>query len=137
MVIGIWGVVVMHAKENENAENRENVEQEVSSNVLTSDNNVAVYKLFPTQNMWTFIKLNTRTGQMWQVQYDVNGDNRGEYDLNEVSLAAKEKEVNGRFTLYPTQNIYNFILLDQINGQMWQIQWSIDDEKRGIVSMIR
>lgn len=25
------------------------------------------FKLFPTQNMWTFIKLDTQTGQMWQV----------------------------------------------------------------------
>ena len=24
-----------------------------------------IYKLFPTQNYWTFIKLNTRNGRMW------------------------------------------------------------------------
>lgn len=29
------------------------------------------YKLFPTQNMWTFIKLDTQTGQMWQLQYSI------------------------------------------------------------------
>lgn len=39
-------------------------------------NEVAAYKLFPTQNMWTFIKLNTRNGRMWQVQFDIEGDNR-------------------------------------------------------------
>ena len=76
--------------------------------------NIVVYKLFPTQNMWTFIKLNTRNGQMWQVQYDTKGDNRIETFLNLSPLVSKEKEINGRFTLYPTQNIYNFILLDQM-----------------------
>ena len=41
------------------------------------------FKLFPTQNMWTFIKLDTQTGQMWQVQYSVKDDKgRFEYDLN-------------------------------------------------------
>lgn len=64
------------------------------------------YRLFPTQNMWTFIKLNTRNGQMWQVQFDVEGDNRFETYLNILPLVDKEKEVDDRFTLYPTQNIW-------------------------------
>ena len=29
----------------------------------------ARYKLYPTQNMWTFLKLDTETGRIWQVQY--------------------------------------------------------------------
>jgi len=70
---------------------------------------------------------------MWQVQYDINGDNRGEFYLNVLPLVSKEKEINGRFTLYPTQNIYNFILLDQIDGKMWQTQWSTTLENRGII----
>jgi hypothetical protein len=106
---------------------------QVNSNLVTSLDNVVVYRLFPTENMWTFIKLNTRNGQMWQVQYDVQGDNRGEVSLSSISLASKANETNSRFTLYPTQNMWTFILLDQINGQMWQVQWSMDAEKRGIV----
>ncbi|MEI6662551.1 MAG: hypothetical protein WCL01_10525 [Comamonadaceae bacterium] len=35
----------------------------------------------------------------------------------------------GRFTLYPTRNMYNFILLDQDVGRTWQIQWSTDKEQ--------
>ncbi len=31
------------------------------------------YQLFPTENMWTFLKLNTVTGQIWQVQYSIDG----------------------------------------------------------------
>ena len=83
--------------------------------------------------MWPFIKLNTRNGEMWQVQYDIEGDDRFETDLNFIPLVAKEEEVNDRFTLYSTQNIYNFILLDQLDGRMWQVQWSIEPEYRAIV----
>ena len=38
---------------------------------------------------------------------------------------------NGRFFLYPTVNNLNFILLDQIDGRTWQVQWNIDKDKRG------
>lgn len=91
------------------------------------------YRLYPTQNMWTFIKLNTRNGKMWQIQFDVEENNRFETYLNILPLVAKEKEVNDRFTLYPTQNMWTFILLDQYNGKTWQVQWSIEPENRGIV----
>lgn len=90
------------------------------------------YRLFPTQNNWTFIKLNTRNGQMWQVQFDVEGDNRFETYLSILPLVDKEKEVDDRFTLYPTQNIWTFILIDQHDGRTWQVQWSMEPEYRGI-----
>ena len=73
--------------------------------------NAVAYRLFPTQNMWTFIKLNTRNGKMWQVQYDTKANNRHETYLNFESLVTTENEGNDRFTLYPTQNIYTFIIL--------------------------
>ena len=92
-----------------------------------------VYRLFPTDNMWTFIKLNTRNGQMWQVQYSLKMENRFETFLNAFPLIAEDYEENGRFTLYPTQNTYNFILVDQIDGRLWQTQWSIKPENRGVM----
>lgn len=94
-----------------------------------------VFKLYPTENMWTFIKLNTRTGQVWQVQYDINGEDRFESYVNSTSLVTPEEERNGKFELYPTQNMYNFILLDQISGKMWQVQWSLKHENRGIMTI--
>lgn len=95
---------------------------------------IDVYQLFPTNNMWTFIKLNTRNGQMWQVQFSVNGE-RSVIDLNSISLVLSEEEKNGRFNLYPTENIWTFILLDQIDGRTWQVQWSNEAEKRGLMSI--
>src|SRR5690348_2108046 len=73
----------------------------------TPGNGAATYRLFPTQNMWNFIKLNTRTGQMWQVQFDIQGNNRSVIVLSSIFLVGKDGEADGRFTLYPAQNTYN------------------------------
>ena len=102
-----------------------------SANIQNAENSIKTYRLFPTDNMWTFIKLNTRNGQMWQVQYSME-DNRFESALSLIQLVEKNKEVDNRFTLYKTQNTWTFILLDQIDGRTWQVQWSIDYDKRGI-----
>lgn len=97
----------------------------------------ARYKLYPTQNMWNFIKLDTQTGKMWMVQFSVEDSNdRFVYDLNPLYLYFNDDMVNGRFELYPTQNSWNFILLDQIDGRTWQVQWSFDKDKRGIVPIM-
>lgn len=95
--------------------------------------NFATYRLFPTQNVWTFIKLNTRNGQMWQVQYSMKSVNRFVTDLSSEPLVPKDKEADDRFTLYPTQNMYTFILLDQIDGRTWQVQWSTETHDRVII----
>ncbi len=93
----------------------------------------AVYKLFPTSNMWTFLKLDTRNGRVWQVQFSVKGsDYRFETPLSTTYRVEITKEKNGRFTLYPTTNIYNFILLDQIDGRTWQVQWGTEYKDRGV-----
>lgn len=94
----------------------------------------AVYKLFPTNNMWTFLKLDTRNGRIWQVQLSVKGDDyRFESPLTLLKLADEAQEKNGRFTLYPTSNFYTFILLDQIDGRTWQVQWASEPKDRGIM----
>lgn len=99
---------------------------------IEEDKNV-IYKLFPTQNIWTFIKLDTRNGKMWQVHFTVEEDgNEGEVVLNSLPLVDADKETNGRFTLYATENIYNFILLDQIDGHVFQVQWSMEEKYRGV-----
>ena len=75
---------------------------------------------------------------MWQVHFSVENDtNTGELILNSLPLVDKEMEINGRFTLYPTENMYNFLLLDQISGLVVQVQWSLEVTKRGIVSVIK
>src|SRR5690606_39776486 len=95
-----------------------------------STDSTVVYRLFATNNTYNFIKLDTRNGKMWQVQWSTKGsDYRFETTLSDISRVDKEEEKNGRFFLYPTTNIYNFILLDQIDGRAWQVQWGKEGER--------
>ena len=88
----------------------------------------ATYRLFPTTNMWIFIKLNTADGRMWLVQYSTKSGNQLEIPLSRIERAEESEKKDGRFTLYATQNMYNFILLDQIDGRVWQVQWSTEGD---------
>ncbi len=95
-----------------------------------STDSAITFRLFATRNMYTFIKLNTRNGQMWQVQWSTKGsDYRFETTLSNIPRVIKDEERNGRFFLYPTTNIYNFILLDQIDGRTWQVQWGKEGDR--------
>ena len=91
-----------------------------------------IYKLYPTRNMWNFLKLDTRNGKISIVQFSVEDrEKQFEYSLSDVALVANESP--GRFVLQTTENLYNFLLLDQITGQTYQVQWSFDAEKRFVI----
>lgn len=100
----------------------------------TATNN---FVLYPTTNVYTFLKLDTRNGKIWQVQYAMD-ENEFEVVLNDKPLVYTEKA--GQFTLYPTTNNWTFLLLDTVNGDVWHVQWSQDASNRGIIpikSLIR
>ena len=86
-----------------------------------SQNPNATYRLFRTQNIYTLLKLDTRSGLIWQVQWG-DEDARFTMPINAKALVADGKP--GRFTLYPTKNVFTFVLLDQETGQTWHVQWS-------------
>jgi hypothetical protein len=88
------------------------------------------FKLYPTENIYNFLKLDTRDGTITQVQWSLEFDTRFEYSLSDVPLVEGNERVVNRFALYPTQNSYTFVLLDQISGQTWQVQWSTNRSER-------
>ena len=107
-------------------------ESNTKSTVASPDDNVN-FRLFQTNNRWTFLKLDTRNGVITHVQYSTeNRSEMIEYSLNSLPLVEEVDAKPGRFFLYPTENTYNFIRLDQIDGRVWQVQWSIDADSRGI-----
>lgn len=61
---------------------------------------------------------------------DKCGKFNGIQALSDISLVDKGEEKNGRFFLYPTTNIFNFILLDQIDGRMWQVSWGREKDRK-------
>lgn len=99
------------------------------------------YELYPTDNMWTFLELDTCFGIIKQVQYTVKDDDNYRFktyissaDLREDGSSwYKDKIIPGRFALYKTQNMYNFILLDKVDGRTWQVQWGMDTKDRQII----
>lgn len=97
--------------------------------VAPTTNAVNNYLLYPTTNIYTFLKLDTRNGKIWQVQYSMD-DNEFEVVLNSRELVTAGKP--GQFALYPTTNNWTFLLLDTINGDVWHVQWSQEADNRGI-----
>lgn len=93
------------------------------------------FQLVPTENYWTFIKLDTRNGKMWQVPFTESKDGcRGELILHSRSIVwSEDEEISGSFTLHPTKNMYNFILFDQMDDRTYQVQWNNDEEKRFVL----
>jgi len=92
------------------------------------------FKMYQTENIYNLLKLDTWSGRIWQVQWgdteerieviinyqDLRGWPTGKDD--DYEYAAKNR--NGRFEMYPTKNMYTFILLDTYSGKTYQVQWS-------------
>lgn len=100
-----------------------------ASNIINPN---ASYEIYKTENFFHLLKLNTRNGCITQIQIGVGDTLPSEDSINATPLVPIEEQQNGRFALYPTGNIYNFVLLDQISGKIWQVQWHTDPKSRTI-----
>lgn len=101
--------------------------------IYFSPDSDVTYRLFKTQNMHIFIKLNTSDGTMKLVQYSTESiDDMLEVSLSDTKLATGNDVKNGRFYLYPNDNFFTFLLLDQVDGRVWQVQWSTDPKDFGV-----
>lgn len=98
----------------------------------------ALYELYPTTNIYNFLKLNTKTGVITKIQFAINNDAaRFESNINPEPIVSAESSYEGRFKLQPTTNIYNFLLLDQSTGRVWQVQWGLEQKNCGIIAEIK
>lgn len=90
------------------------------------------YKLYPTQNMWTFLELDTYFGVISKVQWTLDTKKHERFTRRIGSVNSLDEPHDnyypGRYELYPTTNIYNFLLLDSRTGNCWQVQWGISGE---------
>ena len=90
------------------------------------------YKLYQTENIYTLLQLDTKTGMIEQVQWSLESKNEGSVSINSDDLTYGYGYGSGSFELYPTKNMYQFILLDKTNGKKWHVQWGMEDSKRWI-----
>ena len=119
--------------ENKKVEEKiDSIEKTINKIAQNTSNTEPIFKLYPTRNMWNFLKLDTRNGKIFIVQFSVEDDTKQfEYELS--NKAQINNTTPGRFILQPTENIYNFIMLDQVSGQTYQVQWSFDEDKRFVI----
>jgi len=81
--------------------------------------------------------LDSSTGRIWQVHFAVSDSSfAGRLTLNEEAFAPPEAAHVGRFTLQETQNVFTFLLLDQDDGRVWQVQWSNEKDQRGVLRQL-
>lgn len=90
------------------------------------------YKLYQTENIYTLLQLDTKTGMIEQVQWSLDSDNEGSVSINSDDLTYGLGYGSGSFELYPTKNMYQFILINKTTGQKWHVQWGMESSKRWI-----
>ena len=90
------------------------------------------YKLYPTENIYTFLLLDTKTGMIDKIQWNLDTKKEFTVSINREDLTYGYGYGSGSFELYPTQNMYQFILLDKTSGKTWHVQWGMDEKERWI-----
>lgn len=76
------------------------------------------YKLYQTENIHNQLRLNTKTGEVYQIQDD------GQKFLVHKPTTP-DNEISNRYMLHKTENMWTFILLDKFSGKLWQCQYSV------------
>ena len=87
------------------------------------------YKLYGTENMYTLLELDTKTGKIKQVQWSLDSDSEGTFTINNDDLSYGYGYGSGSFELYPTKNMYQFVLIDKTDGRKWHVQWGTGGDK--------
>jgi hypothetical protein len=96
----------------------------------------ARYRIYRTDNFWNQLLLDTQTGKLWQISYGIESESlKAKIPINVVPFATGKNAIIGRFTLYPTDNMWNFLLLDQIDGRVWQCQFGTSADARMITPL--
>ena len=79
------------------------------------------FRLYQSDNIHNQLRLDTRSGEVYQVQDD------GQKFLVRPATTSTGKAA-GRYALYKTQNVWTYILLDTFSGKLWQCQFSVQGD---------
>ncbi|MFL1012269.1 hypothetical protein [Flavisericum labens] len=120
----------------------DSIKKEKAKQGVKDKKNFGKFKLYPTNNMYNFIKLDTSSGEITIVQWSLDSKKRFEYGyINTAYLDLLDREgidfswndyerPIGRFVLQPTTNNWTFILLDTFKGTTYQVQWGFEANER-------
>lgn len=87
------------------------------------------YRMYKTENVYNLLRLDTKTGMITQVQWSLDEKKEGTFEINSLDLSFGVGYGSNSFELIPTNNMYQFILLDKTDGRMWHVQWGTEGEK--------
>jgi hypothetical protein len=79
------------------------------------------YKFYQTDNIHNQLRLNVKSGEVYQIQDD------GQKFLVHVADTSDIKN-DDQYALYKTKNMWTYILLDKCTGRLWQCQYSTEIE---------
>ena len=88
------------------------------------------FKLYATENIYNFLLLDTETGKIDIVQWSLDDGKEGSATINDKDLSLDTG--CGTFELYPTKNLYQFLLLDKVTGRKRHVQWGFKASERWI-----
>ena len=77
------------------------------------------YKFYQTENIHNQLRLDTKTGEVFQIQSD------GQKFLVHTATSLLNLKP-GRYILNKTKNMWTYILLDTFTGKLWQCQYSVE-----------
>ncbi len=97
---------------------------------ITPKSSATRYSLYETKNMWNYILLDNFSGKLWQCQYSVDANShRGCITINNKALSSTNRS---KFTIEPMTSMFQFYLVNQDSGEMWQFQWNFNEDYRWI-----
>ncbi len=149
LVIGLLlGVIPLSAQSRDNTDRYAYDTTTVSGReryrILTNtlkNTSAPIYKLYKTKNMWIFLELNTCNGEVYKVQWTLDSKEYSRFSsyvgqVDNMGEVLFTDQYPGRFELYETTNIYNFILLDTYTGKTWQVQWGFKREDDFVIPIL-
>jgi hypothetical protein len=136
ILLCFWTLItaVSFAQNNTNARQDSILEviNEKLSSIKYQQTDFGRHKLYPTDNMYVFLKLDSGTGVIKLLQWSLKKSEEFEIYVNSDDLSNGYLREAGRFELYPTKNIYQFILIDTVLGSTWHVQWGFESGDRWI-----
>lgn len=93
------------------------------------------FVLYNSEHLFTFLKLDTRTGKIWKIYSDTSAERVKQEAINTKELAPADGSENGRFSLHKTGNMYICILMDNTDGRVWHIEWGSRNNRNRITEI--
>lgn len=134
IIVGLLISILAYSQNKSKVSERDSVITTLNKNVASLARKALFgrYKIYQTDNIYILLKLDTATGRINLIQWNLDESKELEAPLNTEDLSFGFISEAGRFELYPTKNMYQFILIDTILGSTWHVQWGTKEGQQWI-----